>query len=741
MTVEEIKSLIINSGGDPQVLFNIAVDLKIHNLVDSAKIISNYILQKDISFLPNWTFLSSLTNYLDPAVKQKIIEFSNRLAQKNYFIKENYTIVKNPDYYIDVQNDSDIIWQPEVYYLAYKTAKKYNIKNIIDIGCGRGRKLNIFKNQFNIIGVDYGENINFCKDNYNFGTWIEFDLNSFDLLNIEKSILENSLIICSDIIEHLTNPVSLLFNLKFLLENSNLAFISTPERDLVRGYDHNGPPDGAFHVREWNKDEFEKMLNELKFEVEDSLLSINNNKDLKRQTILSIVSGTGKKRNKKYNRDDFNNYLSNLIDSPWELEGTNYHNAEEKVERKYVIVSGFYEGEQKTTNFSISKKDFLDIWYKNTVQFCNPTKIYVINVSNPIDKKYANLEFINMTENLGHVNDFVKLNDTHSLSGYTLSVLIGMLVAYNNKADFIYKEQDCLAFGNWVDELYNELEEKGNKMLIGKGHMDGFIEQSLFICKNEFILPFISLYLNFMQGDYPLLPEYKFLQIMQNNPALIGFLDFGYGRIRPVNYQDSVFYVQQLNDEEIQYLENTGMIKQQKIKVNFGCGSNRIPGWINHDMDVDITKKLPYENGSVDMIFAEHVVEHLTIHEAYNFFEECYRILKRGGAIRITLPSITNIYSKKTPEYIDMLYKNSWGDNSEASAVKSIIFNHGHQSAWDEDILITFLANIGFEARPAHLYKSKINEFNGVEGHQKVIGNDFNTIESISVEGFKYAEN
>ena len=76
------------------------------------------------------------------------------------------------------------------------------------------------------------------------------------------------------------------------------------------------------------------------------------------------------------------------------------------------------------------------------------------------------------------------------------------------------------------------------------------------------------------------------------------------------------------------------------MKVNLGCGKNKLEGWENYDSEVDLGKKLPFDDDSIEYIFAEHVVEHLSTHEAYDFFDECFRTLKPSGVVRIVVPSI-----------------------------------------------------------------------------------------------------
>ena len=62
---------------------------------------------------------------------------------------------------------------------------------------------------------------------------------------------------------------------------------------------------------------------------------------------------------------------------------------------------------------------------------------------------------------------------------------------------------------------------------------------------------------------------------------------------------------------------------------------------------------------------------------------------------------------------------------------------HGHKSLWSHDLLICLLNSIGFSAYSSKLYTSKFEELKNIEGHHKVIGKDFNDIETICVEAIK----
>jgi predicted SAM-dependent methyltransferase len=167
-------------------------------------------------------------------------------------------------------------------------------------------------------------------------------------------------------------------------------------------------------------------------------------------------------------------------------------------------------------------------------------------------------------------------------------------------------------------------------------------------------------------------------------------------------------------------------------KLNLGCGSNILAGWENHDSDVDIRNPLPYEDESIDFIFIEHCVEHVTTPDAVRFFAECLRILKYEGTLRVAVPSGDKIYDLADSEYLKWHGQSGFGDGTRRGAVRSILLDHGHLSAWNHSILDACLFAAGFEQEK--IYGSTIGE---LEGHGKVIGDHNNEIETIVMEAVK----
>jgi predicted SAM-dependent methyltransferase len=88
-------------------------------------------------------------------------------------------------------------------------------------------------------------------------------------------------------------------------------------------------------------------------------------------------------------------------------------------------------------------------------------------------------------------------------------------------------------------------------------------------------------------------------------------------------------------------------LKKKNLLLNVGAGECGKEGWINLDafpgtkIDClyDARKRLPFPSGSIKGIFSEHFFEHLDYtEEAPLFLRECYRVLRKGGVLRIIVP-------------------------------------------------------------------------------------------------------
>ena len=108
-----------------------------------------------------------------------------------------------------------------------------------------------------------------------------------------------------------------------------------------------------------------------------------------------------------------------------------------------------------------------------------------------------------------------------------------------------------------------------------------------------------------------------------------------------------------------------------KLKLlNLGCGSRYHPDWINIDFgsnnkDVlayDLLKGIPYRDNIFDVVYHSHLIEHLPKEQTTNFINECYRVLKPGGIIRLATPNLEKIVSNYTKYLKGALTKNKLAD-------------------------------------------------------------------------------
>ena len=205
--------------------------------------------------------------------------------------------------------------------------------------------------------------------------------------------------------------------------------------------------------------------------------------------------------------------------------------------RKYIVGTGYFKADQKCENF------FTTYWLPNTLAGCSPQKIVVTNANSPQIETDDSVEWINLVDNPGHAK---YMSENVKFAGWSLGFIHGALYAYSCKCDYIYKEQDCLAFGPWINRMYEACE--GYQMVTGtlwnhprKAYL---IELSLQLLKYEFIMPFLAKLFSIPKGEMRMRPEEKFLVAAESIPNSLTHFKFGYGGNRPFNPDDECFYIQ-----------------------------------------------------------------------------------------------------------------------------------------------------------------------------------------------------
>jgi len=89
----------------------------------------------------------------------------------------------------------------------------------------------------------------------------------------------------------------------------------------------------------------------------------------------------------------------------------------------------------------------------------------------------------------------------------------------------------------------------------------------------------------------------------------------------------------------------------KSVCINLGCGSRIHPDWRNLDVNPYVegveswkaSEGIPAPSLSVDVVYHSHLLEHLQQEEGEDLIQECLRVLKPGGILRIVVPDLERI--------------------------------------------------------------------------------------------------
>jgi predicted SAM-dependent methyltransferase len=142
----------------------------------------------------------------------------------------------------------------------------------------------------------------------------------------------------------------------------------------------------------------------------------------------------------------------------------------------------------------------------------------------------------------------------------------------------------------------------------------------------------------------------------------------------------------------------------QSIKLHLGCGPHIFEGWKNVDLEpgsrgvkADLRKGLPWQGTeTVDYIFTEHFIEHLTRDDGQRFLDECYRVLRPRGVLRISTPDLNFLVDcfelKQTDHWVP-----TWRPRSPSRMLNEGMRLWGHQFLYDVSEMIQALHEAGFQ--------------------------------------------
>ncbi|MFE4516054.1 class I SAM-dependent methyltransferase [Kitasatospora sp. NPDC056783] len=121
---------------------------------------------------------------------------------------------------------------------------------------------------------------------------------------------------------------------------------------------------------------------------------------------------------------------------------------------------------------------------------------------------------------------------------------------------------------------------------------------------------------------------------------------------------------------------------------------------------LDIARPLPFADASVDWVYAEHLIEHVTVPVAVGWLREARRVLRPGGVLRLTTPDLARYlvgyatgdgFLAKHRRRLTTLGFGPPMPARPAFLVNQIFRYFGHQWIYDLDELRHVLTRAGFD--------------------------------------------
>lgn len=189
-----------------------------------------------------------------------------------------------------------------------------------------------------------------------------------------------------------------------------------------------------------------------------------------------------------------------------------------------------------------------------------------------------------------------------------------------------------------------------------------------------------------------------------------------------------VFFHFILRDHFLKYLILNKFYKNHIRRVHLGCGERKLKEWLNvdiytGDIFLDLNKKLPFKNNSIDYVYSHHLIEHLEQQPAIDFLKEIYQICRHGAKIRLVTPDLDNLIKifqepEKYQEIINFYCKETKFIHPVEFLNMTIRQLDEHKYIYNFDFLKMILEKIGFKNITKQEYgKSEIKEFDKLDFH------------------------
>jgi predicted SAM-dependent methyltransferase len=147
------------------------------------------------------------------------------------------------------------------------------------------------------------------------------------------------------------------------------------------------------------------------------------------------------------------------------------------------------------------------------------------------------------------------------------------------------------------------------------------------------------------------------------------------------------------------------------MKLHLGAGAHGIAGWQNLDMNVPTTaagvvdgwtkwtapEPMPFADDSVDFVFTEHFIEHLSLDDGTKMLREAHRVLKPGGILRVSTPNLSILVHAYETHQLDFYKAVGFVAATPAQLLNLGMMSWGHQFTYDWPEMKRVLESVGFK--------------------------------------------
>lgn len=154
-------------------------------------------------------------------------------------------------------------------------------------------------------------------------------------------------------------------------------------------------------------------------------------------------------------------------------------------------------------------------------------------------------------------------------------------------------------------------------------------------------------------------------------------------------------------------------------RLHLGCGPHLAPGWLNADkfapeadVHLDVGEPFPFADGRFELVYSEHMLEHIAVDDVPRVLREMHRVVRPGGLCRLTVPDL-ELYARRYVEgdqrFFDALLgtfeakrarrpEKYWLVRSPGGVLMSRASSrfYGHQWMYDFETLRSCLEEVGF---------------------------------------------